>query len=179
MTLNDVKTALPDWAQDIRLNHDATITRSSLEPGLAAGAALAAAYAARSPALVATFRDPALLDAPHAEAARTAAALMGMNNVWYPFIEMAGDESLKTLRAELRMNAYASHGGVDKLAFELYALAASIVGKCEYCVRSHAKLLTESGLTTQQLRDVGRIAATVNAAALALDVARQPEAVAA
>jgi len=179
MTINDIKAALPDWAKDVRLNLDATIARSSLEPRLAAGAALAAAYAARSPALVATFRDPTFLDPQHAEAALTAAALMGMNNVWYPFVEMAGDESLKTMRAELRMNAYASHGGVDKLAFELYALAASIVGKCEYCVRSHAKLLTESGLTTQQLRDVGRIAATVNAAALALEVAGQPEAVAA
>jgi len=179
MTINDIKAALPDWAKDIRLNLDATIARSSLEPRLAAGAALAAAYAARSPALVATFRDPAFLDPQHASGALTAAALMGMNNVWYPFVEMAGDDSLRTMRAELRMNAYASHGGVDKLAFELYALAASIVGKCEYCVRSHAKLLTEAGLTTQQLRDVGRIAATVNAAALALEVAGQPEAVAA
>jgi len=104
---------------------------------------------------------------------------MGMNNVWYPFVEMAGDDALRTLRAELRMNAYATHGGVDKLAFELYALAASIVGKCEFCVRSHAQLLGEAGLTTQQLRDVGRIAATVNAAALALAVAPQHEAVAA
>jgi alkyl hydroperoxide reductase subunit D len=104
---------------------------------------------------------------------------MGMNNVWYPFVEMAGDESLRTMRAELRMNAYATHGGVDKLAFELYALSASIVGKCEYCVRSHAKLLADAGLTTQQLRDVGRIAATVNAAALALSVAPQVEALAA
>jgi alkyl hydroperoxide reductase subunit D len=62
MTLNDVKAALPDWAKDIRLNLDATIARSSLEPRLAAGAALAAAYAARSPALVAAFRDPSFLD---------------------------------------------------------------------------------------------------------------------
>jgi alkyl hydroperoxide reductase subunit D len=81
---------------------------------------------------------------------------------------MAGDPDLKTMRAELRMNAYATHGGVDKVAFELYALAASIVGKCEFCVQSHAKLLKDSGFTTQQIRDVGRIAATVNAAALAL-----------
>ena len=129
---------------------------------------LAAAYAARSPELVAAFRDPEALDARHAEGALTAAALMGMNNVWYPFVEMAGDPDLKTMRAELRMNAYATHGGVDKVAFELYALAASIVGKCEFCVQSHAKLLKDSGLTTQQIRDVGRIAATVNAAALAL-----------
>ncbi|HEY8244210.1 MAG TPA: carboxymuconolactone decarboxylase family protein, partial [Casimicrobiaceae bacterium] len=177
MTLNDVKAALPDWAKDIRLNLDATIARSSLEPRLAAGAALAAAYAARSPALVAAFRDPTFLDPQHASGALTAAALMGMNNVWYPFVEMAGDEALKTMRAELRMNAYATHGGVDKLAFELYALSASIVGKCEFCVRSHAKLLAEAGLTTQQLRDVGRIAASVTAAAMALAVVEEPAAV--
>ena len=170
-TLAGIKSRLPDWAKDIRLNLDATIARSSLEPPLAVGAALAAAYAARSPELVAAFRDPEALDARHAEGALTAAALMGMNNVWYPFVEMAGDPDLKTMRAELRMNAYATHGGVDKVAFELYALAASIVGKCEFCVQSHAKLLKDSGLTTQQLRDVGRIAATVNAAALALAAA--------
>ncbi len=168
--LSSLKSRLPDWARDIRLNLDATIARSSLEPRLAAGAALAAAYAARSPELVAAFRDPAMLDAQHAEGALTAAALMGMNNVWYPFVEMAGDADLKTMRAELRMNAYATHGGVDRIAFELYALAASIVGKCEFCIRSHAKLLKDAGLTTQQVRDVGRIAATVNAAALALAV---------
>ena len=116
--LANIKSRLPDWAKDIRLNLDATIARSSLEPRLAVGAALAAAYAARSPELVAAFRDPEALDARHAEGALTAAALMGMNNVWYPFVEMAGDPDLKTMRAELRMNAYATHGGVDKVAFD-------------------------------------------------------------
>ena len=110
------------------------------------------------------------LDDAHRNAALTAAALMGMNNVWYPFVEMAGDAELSTMRPELRMNAYATHGGVDRQSFELYALAASIVGKCEFCVRSHYKLLKKEGLTTQQLRDVGRIAAVVNAAAQTLAV---------
>jgi alkyl hydroperoxide reductase subunit D len=177
--LATLRSTLPDWAKDIRLNLDGAIARSSLEPHLALGAALAAAYAARSPALIDAIRAEPLLDAQHAEAALTAAALMGMNNVWYPFVEMANDAELKTVRAELRMNAYATHGGVGKLAFETYALAASIVGKCEFCVASHAKLLREAGLTTQQLRDIGRIAAVVNAAALALVVAPQGEAVAA
>jgi len=98
----------------------------------------------------------------------TAATLMGMNNVWYPFVEMAGDEELKTMRAELRMNAYATSGGVDKKKFEAYALAASIVGKCHFCVKSHFDLLKKEGMTTQQLRDIGRIAAVVNAAAQVL-----------
>ncbi|MDP2706169.1 MAG: carboxymuconolactone decarboxylase family protein, partial [Burkholderiales bacterium] len=70
--------------------------------------------------------------------------------------------------AELRMNAYATHGGVDKRRFELFALAASIVGKCHFCVASHYKKLKEIGMTAVQLRDVGRIAAAVNAAAQVL-----------
>jgi alkyl hydroperoxide reductase subunit D len=95
---------------------------------------------------------------------------MGMNNVWYPYVEMAADEDLRTQRAELRMNAYATHGGIDKNRFELFSLAASIVGKCHFCVRSHYKLLKEAGMTAQQLRDVGRIAAVVTAAANALAI---------
>jgi alkyl hydroperoxide reductase subunit D len=81
---------------------------------------------------------------------------------------MAGDEELKKQRAELRMNAYATSGGVEKKQFEAYALSASIVGKCHFCVQSHFELLKKEGLTTQQLRDIGRIAAVVNAASQVL-----------
>jgi alkyl hydroperoxide reductase subunit D len=83
---------------------------------------------------------------------------------------MAADADLASMRAELRMNAYANHAGVDKRAFELWALAASVVGKCEFCVGSHYRLLKEHGVTTQELRDVGRIAAVVNAAAQVIAV---------
>ncbi|TMG82575.1 MAG: carboxymuconolactone decarboxylase family protein [Betaproteobacteria bacterium] len=165
MELQTIKDRIPDYAKDLRLNLDAVINRSSLTPTLAAGAAVAAAFAARSPALLAALHDDSTLDSTHREAALTAAALMGMNNVWYPFVEMASDPELKTVRPELRMNAYANHGGVDRTSFELYALAASIVGKCEFCIRSHYQLLRENGFTTQQLRDVGRIAAVVSAVA--------------
>ena len=166
--VNAIKEQLPDYAKDIRLNLDGVILRSSLAPSQAAGAALAAAFAAKSPAIVDAIREDATLDDAHRNAALTAAALMGMNNVWYPFVEMANDEDLKTQRPELRMNAYANHGGVEKKKFEAYALAASIVGKCHYCVGSHYALLKKEGLTTQQLRDIGRIAAVVNAAAQAI-----------
>jgi lipoyl-dependent peroxiredoxin subunit D len=172
--LNHLKARLPDYAKDIRLNLDAVVARSSLTPQMAAGAALAAAFAAKSSAIVDAIRAEPTLDPAHRDAALTAAALMGMNNVWYPFVEMAGDDSLSTMRPELRMNAYASHGGVDRQSFELYALAASIVGKCDFCVRSHYKLLAETGLTTQQLRDVGRIAAVINAAAQVIAATQAP-----
>jgi len=166
--LSALKERIPDYAKDIRLNLDAVVGRSSLDQADALGAALAAAYAAKSKTIVDAIRGSGELSDIDVNAALSAAALMGMNNVWYPYVEMAGDEDLRTQRAELRMNAYATHGGVDKARFELFALAASIIGKCHFCVVSHYKLLKESGMTAQQLRDVGRIAAVVGAAALAL-----------
>ena len=167
--LNAIKDRMPEHAKDIRLNLDGVIGRSSLSPVDAVAVALASAFAAKSPYLVAAF----LAAAAPAEgfAALTAATLMGMNNVWYPFVEMADDAELKTARPKLRMNAYAGHGGVSKAQFEAYALAASIVGKCHFCVQSHYALLRAEGWSTQQLRDVGRIAAVVNAAALVLAAA--------
>jgi alkyl hydroperoxide reductase subunit D len=164
--LSLIKDQIPDYAKDIRLNIDAVIARSSLPAEDALGCALAAAFAAKSKPIV----DVLKANTPEAEgnAALTAAALMGMNNAWYPYIEMAGDDELKTVRAELRMNAYATSGGVEKKKFEAYALAASIVGKCHFCVKSHYELLKKEGYSTQQLRDIGRIAAVVNAASQVL-----------
>ena len=166
--LNAIKDRMPEHAKDIRLNLDGVIARSSLAPEDAVAVALSAAFAAGSKPLVDAFKAAA--QPAEGYAALTAATLMGMNNVWYPYLEMAGDDDLKKQRPELRMNAYASHGGVAKAKFEAYALAASIVGKCHFCVQSHYALLKAEGWTTQQLRDVGRIAAVVNAAAQVLAV---------
>ena len=127
--LNELKALVPDYAKDIRINLDSTITRSSLAPADALGAALAAAYAARSQRLAAAIRGSEALPEQDAAAALSAAALMGMYNVWYPYVSMSGDADLKALPAQLRIQAYATHGGVDKRRFELFALAASIVGK--------------------------------------------------
>ena len=77
-------------------------------------------------------------------AALTAAALMGMNNVWYPYVEMAGDDELKTLRAELRMNAYATHGGVDRR--QLRALRAGGVDRRQVRVLRRVALQAAAGI---------------------------------
>lgn len=166
--LSALKAQIPDYAKDIRLNLDSVVARSSLEQADALGALLAAGFALRSKPLIDAVKNSGLLSDVDTNAALTAAALMGMNNVWYPYVEMADDNDLKTQRPELRMNAYATFGGVDRKRFELYALAASIVGKCHFCIQSHYKLLKESGLTAVQLRDVGRIAAVASATAQVL-----------
>jgi alkyl hydroperoxide reductase subunit D len=174
--IQQLKALVPDFAKDVRINLDSTIARSSLAPEDAVGAALAAAYAAKAPRIVAAIRESGALSEVDANAALTAAALMAMNNVWYPFVEMSGDPELRTRPAQLRMQAYATHGGVDKRRFELFALAASIVGKCHYCVQSHYALLKQDGVSVDQLRDVGRIAAVVAAAAQAIAVETSVEA---
>src|SRR5579875_1604235 len=94
--LQTIKGLIPDYAKDIRLNVDGTIARSSLEGTDAVGVALAAAFAAKSKVLTEIIRNAGVLSPEETTGVLTAAALMGMNNTWYPFVEMADDADLKT-----------------------------------------------------------------------------------
>ena len=162
------KEGLPEYAKDTKLNLDAVIKRSSLAPEEAEAIALAAAFATGNGKLV-TFVSSGIADVKERDAALTAGSIMAQNNTWYPFVEMADDEQLKGLPAQLRMNAIASHGGTTKARFEAYSLAASIVGKCHFCVKAHYDTLKKEGYTVEQLRDIGRIAAVMNSVAKVLN----------
>jgi len=158
--VDQLKEGIPDYAKDTRLNIDAVIKRSSLAVEEAEAVALAAAFATGNTKLW-TWIHSQLADQKEAEAAVTAASLMAMNNVWYPYVEMAADANLAGLPAQLRMNAMATHGGTTRNRFEAYSLAASIVGKCHFCVRAHFDTLKKEGYTVEQLRDIGRISAVM------------------
>lgn len=166
--VDTIKEALPEYAKDTKLNLDAVINRSSINPTLASCCALAAAMATGNGKLVA-FIQSGIEDTQEANAALTAGAIMAQNNVWYPYVEMAEDENLSGLPAQLRMNAIASHGGTSKVNFEAYSLAASIVGKCHFCVKAHYDTLKKEGMTVEQLRDIGRMAAVINSVAKILN----------
>jgi len=168
MWVDIIKEAIPEYAKDIRLNLDAVINRSTLDPKVATGCALAAAFATGNSRL-ATAIDAELEDRKEADAALSAASIMAQNNVWYPYVEMAVDPAPKGLPTQLRMNAIMSHGGTSKVNFEAYSLAASIVGKCHFCVKAHYDTLKKEGMTVEQLRDIGRISATMNAVAKILN----------
>lgn len=163
--VNELKARIPDYAKDIRLNLDAVLLRSSLPQDEAVGAALAAAFAAKSTDIVKAISDAGVLSEVDQQGALAAAAVMGMTNVWYSYLDQAGDEELSKQQAQLRMNVYANHAGVGPRKFELWALAASLVGKCKYCVSAHVAELKKAGLGSSELRDVGRIAAVINASA--------------
>ena len=166
--VNQIKEALPEYAKDTKLNLDAVINRSTLNSTVAQGCALAAAMATGNGKLV-SFIQSGLEDSKERDAALTAASLMAMTNVWYPFVEMANDDRLKGLPAQLRMNAIATHGGTSKPNFEAYSLAASIVGKCHFCISAHYATLKEEGYSVEQLRDIGRIAAVITSVAKVLN----------
>lgn len=172
--LAPVKAVIPDEAKDLRLNLGSVIERSALAVEEALGAALAAAVMARSTDLVEAFEAADELPAEQAAGARTAAALMAMNTTWYPFPELSDDPELQSAPAGLRMNAFTTHGGVGQERFELYCLAAAIVGKCHRCIASHVAELRKAGRTTEEIRDVGRIAATVHGVAVVLDTMAVP-----
>jgi alkyl hydroperoxide reductase subunit D len=158
--VDQIKSALPEYAKDTKLNLDAVINRSTLDKTEAECVALAAAVATGNGKIVSVMLGN-IEDGVERDAAMTAASLMAMNNVWYPYVEMAEDERLTGLPAQLRMNAIASHGGTTKARFEAYSLAASIVGKCHFCVKAHYETLKKEGYTVEQLRDIGRIAAVM------------------
>lgn len=158
--VDQIKEVLPDYAKDTKLNLDAVINRSTINKTEAEACALAAAVATGNNKIVSLLIGN-IQDQTELNAALTAASLMAMNNVWYPYVEMANDASLAGLPAQLRMNAIASHGGTTKARFEAYSLAASIVGKCHFCVKAHYDTLRKEGYTVEQLRDIGRIAAVM------------------
>jgi alkyl hydroperoxide reductase subunit D len=166
--VDQLKETIPDYAKDTKLNLDAVIKRSTLPVEEAEAVAVAAAFATGNTKFW-TWVHSVIADRKEADAALTAASIMAQNNVWYPYIEMADDEALKGLPAQLRMNAIASHGGTTKARFEAYSLAASIVGKCHFCVKAHYETLKKEGYTVEQLRDIGRIAAVINSAAKVLN----------
>ena len=165
--IDAIKEALPDYAKDTKLNLDAVLVRSTLDPDVAMGCAVAALAATGNGKVLAVMLADASV---HADSAMTAASIMAQNNVWYPYVEMADDPNLAGLPAQLRMNAIASHGGTTKANFEAFSLAASIVGKCHFCVRSHYETLKNAeGYTVEQLRDIGRIASVMNSVAKVLN----------
>lgn len=175
MSLNELKSQIPDYAKDLRLNLE-TVLGEAGAPGLnsrqigliALASAIAARHEPLTSALVAEagkHANPQELDG-----ARTAAALMAMNNIYYRFTHLVGESEYQTLRAGLRMNAM-GNPGCDKIDFELCSLAVSAINGCGMCMDSHEKTLRKHDVSAQAVQSAVRIAAVVNAVAVTLEQA--------
>ena len=170
MSIEIVISALPDYAKDLKLNLASVAAEASLTEQQRWGALLATAIASRNGVVLRAIEAEAAAKlSPEAlAAAKTAAAIMAMNNVYYRFVHLVGGDDYRTLPARLRMNALA-RPGVDKADFELWSLAVSAVNGCGLCLESHEKVLREHGVSREAIQAAARIAAVVHAVAVTLE----------
>jgi alkyl hydroperoxide reductase subunit D len=175
MTIEALKDSLGDFAKDIRLNLG-TVLRvddtTGLSQGQIYGIALASAYSTKNLNVIKALAEEAagILSGAEINAAKAAATIMAMNNVYYRFVHLTSDKEYGKMPARLRMNIIANPG-IAKVDFELYCLAVSAINGCGMCIDAHTREVAKAGVSNVAIQTVIRIAAVVNAVAQA-DVIR-------
>ena len=170
--IEEIRAALPETARDVKLNLQTVLQDGVLSPAQRWGVAVASAAASRN----ARLRDAVIADARGAvdeavvEDGLAAAVLMGMNNVYYRFRHLVGKPVYAEKPARLRMNRMA-RPMTNRADFELFCLAVSAVEGCEMCIGAHEKVVLAGGLTEDHVHDAVRIAATLQGAAVGLEIA--------
>ncbi len=166
MSLKQLADALPDYAKDVRLNLSSILNDQMMDEERKDGLLLACAHGSGwKPLVDATEAHvESRISETQANAARGAAALMAMNNVYYRFVHLVANPEYGTMAAKLRMNFMSSHG-VSKEDFELFSLAVSAMNGCGMCIDSHERVLLEHGVKSQTIQSAVRIAAVMKALA--------------
>jgi alkyl hydroperoxide reductase subunit D len=178
MDLTNLKSSIPEHAKDLKLNVS-TVLSTDGAPGLSEpqilAVALASAIAARNPRLLREIEAVVTprLDAARVGAARAAASIMGMNNIYYRFLHLVANDEYAKLPAKLRMNVI-GNPGVDKTEFELYSLAVSAINGCGACVASHERVVRKAGVSAEGVQSAVRIAAVIHGVAVALESQAAP-----
>jgi lipoyl-dependent peroxiredoxin subunit D len=170
MSIETLLERVPPFAKDLKLNLGSVLRQTELTQQQLWGTAVATAIAARNTAvLAAVLADAQQHLSPEAlEAAKSAAAVMGMNNVYYRFLHLTANEKYRTIPARLRMNVLRTHG-VEAADFELWCLAVSAVNNCQACVVSHEQVVREKGISEEGVLAAVRVAAVIHALAGVFD----------
>ena len=166
MSLKQFADTLPDYAKDLRLNIGSLLNDQTLGDQRKYGLLLACAHGTGYRPIVAAAEAEVegKLSEAVANAARAAAAVMAMNNVYYRFVHLCSNPEYGTLPAQLRMNAIATHG-IEKDDFELFSLAVSAMNGCGMCIDSHERVLQQHGVKAETVQAAARIASVVKAVA--------------
>ncbi len=170
MSIESLKDRLPDFAKDVKLNLSSMASDETLAAQTKYGLLLAAAVATRNPIVIAAFDAEASgkLTPEAIAAAKAAASIMAMNNVYYRFVHLAANKEYGTMPARLRMNVIANPG-VDKSDFELWSLAVSAINGCGACIDAHEKVLQSAGVSSSAIQTAARFAAIIQSVAVALE----------
>jgi alkyl hydroperoxide reductase subunit D len=175
VSLEQISNSIPDYAKDLRLNLSSGLAQTELTTQQIWGTAVATAHAARNPKLYSAICAEAEkhLSKQALEGAKSAAAIMAMNNIYYRFQHLAENEKYATIPARLRMNVIRTHG-TDPLDFELWCTAVSAVNGCGKCIVAHEKVLLEKGVAAETIVAAVRIASVIHATAAVLDAELPP-----
>jgi len=173
MNLEALLDAVPGYAKDLKLNFSSVMAQTELTKQQAWGTAVASAVASRNSEMIQAVFGEAVnhLNPPVFDAAKGAAALMGMNNIYYRFHHLSKNEKYANLPARLRMNIIRTHG-IDPVDFELWCLAASAINACGKCVDAHERVLREKGVSEETINAAVRIAAVIHGLATVFDTER-------
>lgn len=177
MSIDALRALLPSYAKDLSLNLSSLSNETALNDQQKWGCFVASAYAVGQPDVVRQINGAAEAAGATAEAmtaARAAAAVMGMNNVYYRSLHLLSNQEYRTLPARLRMNVIANPG-VDKVDFELWCAAVSAINGCGMCLDSHEAELRKHGVAALQIQTALRIAGTVNAVSRVIAAERAAE----
>jgi lipoyl-dependent peroxiredoxin subunit D len=166
MSLKQFADTLPDYAKDIRLNVGSILNDQTLGDQRKYGLLLACAHGSGYRPIVAAVEAEVegKLSPEAANAARAAAAVMAMNNVYYRFVHLASNPEYGTMPARLRMNVI-GNPGIEKDDFELFSLAVSAMNGCGMCIDSHERVLQQHGVKSDVIQTAARIGAIIKAAA--------------
>ena len=173
MSLDTLRETLPAYAKDLSLNLSSLANETVLSDQQKWGCFVASAHAVGQREVVRAVdaaAQAAGLGPEALTAAKAAAAIMGMNNVYYRFLHLVEDGEYAKLPARLRMNVL-GNPGIAKADFELLSLAVSAINGCGTCVASHERQLRAHGLEREAVQSAVRIAATVHAVARVLESA--------
>ena len=170
MKFDKIKSLLPDYAKDIKLNLSSLSNETILEKTTFAGTALTSSLTTQNRLLTENIVEEAkeILSDKELSASYTAASLMAMNNIYYRSIHLISNKNYQSMPANLRMNAMASHG-ISEVDFELWSLAASAIKGCGMCLDSHENILVKKNVHASKIQAVIRIASVINAASLTLN----------
>ncbi len=163
MSVDTLRQALPAYAKDISLNISSLMNETVLTEQQKWGCFIASAYAVGSATVIKALEDGCPLTDEALTAAKAAAGIMAMNNVYYRTLHLMKNREYSTIPAKLRMNIIANPG-VDKNDFELWCTAVSAINGCGMCLDSHEEELRKRGVPSQNIQTAFRIAAVVNAA---------------
>ncbi|HEX5775305.1 MAG TPA: carboxymuconolactone decarboxylase family protein [Caulobacteraceae bacterium] len=165
MSLDQLRETIPPYARDLSLNLSSLAAETGLSDQQKWGAFVASAHAVGvGPVIkaVEASAQAAGLTEEAMSAAKAAAAIMGMNNVYYRSLHLLKNQEYRTLPARLRMNVIANPG-VDKTDFELWCTAVSAINGCGACLDSHEEELKKRGVPNTSIQAALRIASVVNA----------------